>query len=97
MMEMHRFWLSGTFAEVEHVSTLLKRDLICSLKSRSTWRSCGGLSSLQEINKMELREVLNASRAVESATVVGSGRTLNMVLEHSYRCSVQQQNCMDRT
>lgn len=31
MMEMHRFWLSGTFAEVEYVSTVWSRLLICLL------------------------------------------------------------------
>jgi hypothetical protein len=70
---------------------------MCSLKSRSTWRSCGGLSSLQEINKVEVRDVLNASETIESATMVGSGKTLNMGLEDQYRCCFRQQKCMDRT
>lgn len=69
---MHSFWLSGTFAEVEHESTPLKRRLICSLKSRSTCRSCGPLSSLQEINTLELPDLLRVSDMIESARVMGS-------------------------
>lgn len=75
---MHRFWLSGTLAEVEHESIPRKRRLICSLKSWSTCRSCGGLSSLQEVKTLELPDLLKASDTIELAKVMESGSTLGI-------------------
>ena len=48
MIEMHLFWVSGTFAEVWNVSMPPMAVPTCSTTPGSIWRARGGLSHLQD-------------------------------------------------